>query len=127
MSAAISSSGTPSPAVRMMNPPVVPDPVGLQDSLQPLPLLLTRDFSRYTQMADARHKNDIPAGQGDVRSDAGSLLPQRLFGDLNDDFLPRLQQIADGGQHALGLLGRAVLLGKGSPSQCVALDSSRLP
>ncbi len=43
-----------------------------------------------------RHVHQEAAGQRDVRSDARALLPERLLGNLDDDLLPFLQQVADG-------------------------------
>ena len=88
MSAPISSSVWPSPAVRTMNPPVIPWRCALEDLLQPLPLFIACDLSRYAHMLNRRHVHDVPAGQSDMRSDAGALLAERLFRDLNNDLLP---------------------------------------
>ena len=52
MSAAISSSVRPSPAVRTMKPPVVPGAVRLQNALQPVPLFVARDLARNAEVFD---------------------------------------------------------------------------
>ena len=95
MSAAISSSVRPSPAVRTINPPRGADTMRLQNSLQPVPFFIARDLARNAQVIDARHVDHVASRQRDVRSDARALLAQRLFGNLNDDFLAGLQQIGD--------------------------------
>ena len=53
-------------------------------------------------MVDRRHVDQKAAGQGNVRRDACTLLPQRLFGDLDDDLLAAAQQIGDLRHHAFG-------------------------
>ncbi len=70
--------------------------VRLQNALQALALFFARDFARNAQVRDARHEDHIAARQGNMRSDARALLPERLLGDLNDNFLSRLQQLGNG-------------------------------
>src|SRR5208337_3634108 len=43
------------------------------------------------------HVNQEASGERDVRSNAGTLLAQGLFGDLYDDFLAFAQEFADAG------------------------------
>ena len=59
------------------------------------------DLARYADVIDGRHVDQEAAGQGDVRGDAGALLSQRFFGDLDDDLLPLAQQVGDGGRGRL--------------------------
>ena len=49
-----------------------------------------------------------------MRSDARTFLSERLFGDLNNDFLARLQQFGDGGHDPFG------------PFSGMLLDASRV-
>ena len=102
MSAAISRSDFPSPAVRTMKPPGMPGPVVLQDAPQPQALFVGGDLAGDAHVVDGRHVDDVPSGQRDVRSDAGALLAERLLGDLDQDFLPLLQQVGDGRSGASG-------------------------
>src|ERR1700683_4866141 len=53
------------------------------------------DFSRNAGVIQRWHVDQIAAWQRDVAGDARALLAQRLFGDLNDDFLPLLQHVGD--------------------------------
>ena len=46
-------------------------------------------------MVDGRHIDQVPARQGDVRSNARALLAQRLFGDLDDNLLALFQEVGD--------------------------------
>ncbi len=48
-------------------------------------------------MLKCRHVDDIAPWERDVRRDPRALGAERLFRDLNDDFLAFLQQVADGG------------------------------
>ena len=68
----------------------------LQDALQAQTFLVARDLARDAHVLERRHIHHVAARQGDVRGDARALLPQRLLGDLDDDLLPFLEQIADG-------------------------------
>ena len=65
--------------------------IGLQNALQPRAFVVARNLARDADVVDGRHVDQEAAGQGDVRRDAGALLPQRLLGDLNDDFLAFLR------------------------------------
>src|ERR1019366_6678030 len=75
--------------------------VGLQNPFQTEPLFVARNLARDADVVHRRHVHQEAAGQGDVRGDARALLPQRLLGDLHDDLLPFLEQIADGRQRDL--------------------------
>ena len=46
-------------------------------------------------MLDRRHIDKIAARQCDVRSDAGTLFGDRLFGDLDQYFLALTQKVGD--------------------------------
>ena len=46
-------------------------------------------------MFNGRHVNYEASRQGDVRGDARALLSQRLFGDLDDDFLAFFEEIGN--------------------------------
>src|ERR1019366_2460249 len=72
--------------------------VGLQNPFQAESLFVARNLARNTDVVHRGHVHQEAARQRDVRSDARTLLPQRLLGDLHDDFLPFLEQIADGRQ-----------------------------
>ena len=48
-------------------------------------------------MFHGRHEDHVAARQRDVGGDARTLLPERLLGDLDDDFLACLEQVGDGG------------------------------
>jgi hypothetical protein len=46
-------------------------------------------------MVHGGHENQKPSGERDVASDTGALLPNGLFGNLNQDFLAFFQEFAD--------------------------------
>src|SRR5206468_1798268 len=75
--------------------------VGLQNAFQPQAFVIARNFARHADVVHGRHVDQEAARQGDVRRDARTLLSQWLLGDLNDDLLPFLQQVADGGSGRL--------------------------
>ena len=68
----------------------------LQDPFQPQALVIAGNLAGHADVVHGRHVDQEAAGQRDVRSDARALLSQRLLGDLNDNLLPFLQQVADG-------------------------------
>src|ERR1041384_591272 len=70
--------------------------MSLQNAFQPEPFVVTRDLPRHADMVDRRHVDQETSRKSDVRSNARALLPQWLLGDLYDDFLPLLEQIANG-------------------------------
>ena len=53
------------------------------------------DFARDAGVIERRHVDEIAAGQSDVARDARAFLAERLFGDLDDDFLALLQHVGD--------------------------------
>src|ERR1019366_8567462 len=75
--------------------------VRLQNPFQAEPFFVARNLARDADVVHRGHVHQEAARQGDVRGDARALLPQRLLGDLHDDFLPFLEQIADGRQRDL--------------------------
>ena len=75
--------------------------VVLQNPFQAEALFVARNLARYADVVHGRHVYQEPAGQRDVGSDARALLAERLLGDLHDDFLALLEQIADGRRAAL--------------------------
>src|SRR5580698_2906485 len=68
----------------------------LQDALQAQTLIVARDLARDAGVFQRRHVNHVSAGQRDMRCDARALLPQWLFGDLDNDLLTFLQQLCNG-------------------------------
>ncbi len=78
-------------------------------------------------MVDGRHEDEEAAGERDVAGDARALLGDGLLGDLHEDFLARLEQVADGGQvHGLGrgAVGSATLAAAGAASTTFAMAIS---
>ncbi len=63
------------------------------------------DLARDARVVHRRHEDKEAAGQRDVRGDARALLGDRLLGDLNENLLSGLQQLADGRE--IGGLHRA--------------------
>ena len=61
-------------------------------------LLIGGDLAADSHMRNGRHENQEAPGQCDVAGDTGALLGDGLLGDLNQNFLTRLQQVADDGQ-----------------------------
>ena len=76
-----------------------------QNPLEALALFVGRDLAADADVRDGGHEDQEAAGQGDVRGDARALLGDGLLGDLNENLLARLQQIADDRQ--VGHLHRA--------------------
>ena len=68
----------------------------LGDALQAEALLVAGDLTRDADVIDGRHVNQEAARQGDVRSDARAFFRDWLFGNLDQNFLAFLQQVADG-------------------------------
>src|ERR1019366_1742693 len=56
------------------------------------------DLARDSGVVDGRHEDQEAAGKRNVRGDARALLGDGLFGDLDENFLSWLEQIADGGK-----------------------------
>ena len=65
------------------------------DPLQPLALFLRSDFARDSGVIHRRHVDQEAAGQRDVAGDARAFLADRFLGNLYQNFLPFLEQIAD--------------------------------
>ena len=65
------------------------------DALQPLPLLIRCDLSRNPGMVHRRHVDQEPSRQRDVAGDARAFLADGFLGNLHQDFLALLEQIAD--------------------------------
>ncbi len=65
------------------------------DALQPLPLLIRCDLARNSSVVHRRHIHQEPARQRDVAGDARAFLADGLLGNLDQDFLAFLEQIAD--------------------------------
>ena len=53
------------------------------------------DFARDAGVIERRHVDEIAAGKGDVAGDARAFFAERLFGDLDDDFLALLQKVGN--------------------------------
>ena len=106
MSARRSSSLAPSAAVRTMKPPEAVRPLADQNALQPLALFVGRDLARDADVVDRRHVDQEASRQRDVAGDARALLADGLLGNLDQNLLAFLQQVADGGQVG-GLHGSA--------------------
>jgi hypothetical protein len=53
------------------------------------------DFARDAGVIESRHVNEIAAGKSDVARDARAFFAERLFGDLDDDFLALLQHVGN--------------------------------
>ena len=78
------------------------------------------DAPRHADVIHRRHVDQIAAGQRDVAGDARAFFAQRFLGDLNDDFLARLQ-------HFGNQLGTLVLLrAAGGRAACAGADDCRL-
>jgi hypothetical protein len=53
------------------------------------------DFARDAGVIERGHVDEIAAGKGDVAGDARAFLAERLFGDLDNDFLALLQHVGN--------------------------------
>ena len=62
----------------------------LQDTFEPLALLVAGDFAGYAQMDDTRHEHDVTARQRHMRGNTRTLLSEGFLGNLNNNFLARL-------------------------------------
>src|ERR1700728_2063112 len=65
------------------------------DALQSLPLFVGGNLARNSGVVHRRHVNQEAPGQRDVASNARAFLGDGLLGDLHQNFLTFLQQIAD--------------------------------
>ena len=89
-----------------------------QNPLEALTLVVGGDLAAYADVGDGGHEDQKASGEGDVRGDAGALLGDGLLGDLNEDLLAGLEQIADDGQ-VRGLGGAA----RGTTANALARQS----
>ena len=109
----MSSSDRFDAAVRMMHAAgqagLLAEP--LDDVAQPAALVARLDLARHADVIDGRHVDQEPAGQAQVRRDAGALGAERLLDDLDDDFLALLQQVFDLGGGRLPLAA-AIAVGR---------------
>src|SRR6516162_2194314 len=80
--------------------------MSLQNAFQAAPFIVARDLAGNTDVVDGGHVDQKPAGLRDVRGDARTFLAKWLLGDLDDNFLAFLQQVADGGSGAFRLQSR---------------------
>src|ERR1017187_297144 len=69
-----------------------------ENPLEALTLLIGGDLAADAHMRNGGHEDEEASGQSDVAGDAGALFGDGLFGDLDQDFLARLQKITDDGQ-----------------------------
>ena len=81
----------------------------LEEREQALPLGLVLDAPRDAEVAHGRQQHQVAPRQGDVGADARPLVGQRVLDHLDDDLLPRLQQVVDRGR-GLGLVVAVVEL-----------------
>ena len=93
-----SSSLAPEAAVRTMKPPAASPFLREQDLLKTPTLAVGLDLAGDAGVIDGGHEDEEATGEGDVRGDARTLLGDRLLGDLDEELLPGLEQIADGGE-----------------------------
>ena len=68
----------------------------MNDALQPLALFFGSNLARNAGVIHRRHVDQEAARQRDVAGDARAFLADRLLGNLDQDFLAFLQQVADG-------------------------------
>ena len=74
----------------------------LADDAAQAPALFARlDLARDADVIDRRHEDQEAARHGDVRGEARALGAERLLDDLDEDFLPFLQQVFDLGFRAV--------------------------
>ena len=69
------------------------------------------DFARDAGVIERGHVDEIAAGKSDVAGDARAFFAERLFGDLDDDFLALLQHV---GNELGAARGRAVAMAMAS-------------
>ena len=69
-----------------------------QHALQALALFVGGDFTGDADVVDRGHEDQEAAGQRDVAGDARTFAGDGLLGNLDQNFLPLLQQLADDGQ-----------------------------
>ncbi len=100
-----------------------------QNALEALALLVRGDFAADADVGDGGHEDQEAAGEGDMRGDAGALLGDGLLGDLDQNLLAGLEQVADDGQ--IGGLhgaarGTAAAQGSGTAGNTAATASAAL-
>ncbi len=81
------------------------------------------DLARDAGVVDRRHEDQEAAGQSDVRGDARALLGDGLLGDLNENLLAGLEQVADGGEVG-GLHGAAATTAVATSAGALAVACS---
>ena len=69
-----------------------------QNPLQPLALFVRSDLAAHADVAHRGHEDQEASRQGDMRSNARALFGDGLLGDLNQNLLAGLEQVADDGQ-----------------------------
>ena len=67
----------------------------LDDAAQAGPLVARFDLARDADVIDRRHEDQEAPRHGDVRGEPGALGAERLLDDLDEDFLPFLEQVLD--------------------------------
>ena len=93
----MSSLERPAAAVRMITPPVKPC---CSRNSRTMPrsraaLVARLDLARHADVIDRRHEDQEAARHRDVRGEARALGAERLLDDLDEDFLPFLEQVFD--------------------------------
>src|SRR5690606_39531204 len=66
-----------------------------RERAQPRALFPILDLAAVADVLGVRHVDEEPAGQRDLRGDAGPFGPDRLLGALDDDTLPFLDPLLD--------------------------------
>src|SRR5665213_618657 len=98
-----------------------------QNFLQPAALAIGLDLARDSRVVHRRHEDQEAARKRDVRRDARALLGNGLLGNLNENLLAGLQQVADGGK-VRGLRGGAAATvavpGASAPTATIAIAIS---
>src|ERR1017187_1913681 len=93
-----------------------------QYPLEALALFVGGNLAADADVRDSGHENQKASGQRDVRGDARALLGDWLLGNLDQDLLARLQQIADdwkvSGLHRAPLWAPATVSAVRSSSRC---------
>ena len=69
-----------------------------ENFLQAAAFAVGLDLARDAGVVDGGHEDQEAAGERDVRGDARALLGDGLLGDLDENLLAGLEQVADGGQ-----------------------------
>ena len=69
--------------------------LALDDSLQPLAFFFGCDLARHARVIHRRHKHQEASWQRNVTGDARAFFPDWLLRNLDQHFLPFLEQFAD--------------------------------